>query len=136
MLINLSNHPSRLWSVKQLKAAKQLFGKIIDIPFPNIPSSEDENYIQKLAGKYAIKIKREFIKGNKNKTEKICADHLMGEMTFCFSLITCLESKKYRFYASTTERTVNIDTQGRKISEFNFVGFRKYIGFRKSKIDV
>lgn len=35
MLINCSNHPSRLWGDPQKEAAK-VYGEIMDIPFPQV----------------------------------------------------------------------------------------------------
>ena len=35
MLINFTNHPSALWSAEQ-KAAAQVYGKVIDLAFPEI----------------------------------------------------------------------------------------------------
>lgn len=49
MLLNFTNHPSNIWSEKQKRTAIQLFGKVVDMPFPHIDESADENYISKLA---------------------------------------------------------------------------------------
>lgn len=35
VFINFSNHPSNIWSKKQLEETRQ-YGEIIDIHFPNI----------------------------------------------------------------------------------------------------
>ena len=48
MLLNCSNHISKNWSEKQLKAASQ-WGEIIDYPFPQVPAIADEVYISKQA---------------------------------------------------------------------------------------
>lgn len=36
MLLNLSNHPSDLWTEQQTKTARQLYGRLIDSPFSNV----------------------------------------------------------------------------------------------------
>lgn len=118
MFINLSNHPSALWSDSQLREAMQ-FGDIIDINFPRIPASENEEFIHKLVMKYASKLKSEY-----NPETDIF--HIMGEMCFSFSLIKELSSLGFTCVASTTERIVNETKIGYKEVSFNFVKFRKY----------
>ena len=48
MFINLSNHSSYNWSIKQLEATHS-YGEIIDIPFPAVPATEGEEHITSLA---------------------------------------------------------------------------------------
>jgi len=36
MLINLSNHPFKDWEIGHQKAAMVLFGRVEDIPFPDV----------------------------------------------------------------------------------------------------
>ena len=38
MFINLSNHPSLKWNEDQKKAALEMGGRIIDMPFPPVPA--------------------------------------------------------------------------------------------------
>lgn len=47
MFINLSNHSSYNWSIKQLEATHS-YGEIIDIPFPAVPATEGEEHITAL----------------------------------------------------------------------------------------
>ena len=122
MLINLSNHPSPNWPEAQLQAASQ-YGKIIDLPFPEVDPACNQEYIQTLCEEYLQKI------------NDICRDtachistftvHIMGEMTFTFSMVNALQEQGVTCVASTTER-VSSEEKGVKKSEFRFVQFRKY----------
>jgi len=123
MLINLSNHPSANWPAQQLAAA-QAYGKIIDLPFPDVDPAGDEEYIRRLCEEYLLKI------------DDICSDaacrvatitvHIMGEMTFTFAMINALQKRGITCVASTTER-VSSEANGMKTSAFRFVQFRQYI---------
>jgi len=123
MLINFSNHPAAKWSSQQLTAAR-VYGKIIELPFPDVDPSDDEAYIQTLCEEYLRKI------------DAICRDagcsapttiiHIMGEMTFTFAMVNALQKRGVMCIASTTER-VSLEENGVKISEFRFVQFRKYL---------
>ena len=76
MLINCSNHPSRLWGPPQRKAASQ-YGEIVDIPFPQVDPRLDEAGLRRLVGDFAARI------------EALNADavFLAGEFTFLFMLV-------------------------------------------------
>jgi len=121
MLVNLSNHLSKNWPENQLVEAKKLFGRIEDIPFPNIDPSGDEDYIDSLADKY-FKLCKEVIE---NSQDKVSAVHIMGEHNFTFSLVYKLLKAGIKCVASTTERKVQ-EVQNVKISEFTFIRFREY----------
>ena len=122
MLINLSNHPSTNWTSQQLAAA-QVYGKVIDLPFPKIDPVGDEEYIQVLCEEYL------------RKMDDICRDvarnvstvtvHIMGEMTFIFAMVNALQKRGILCVASTTERVASEENDV-KTSEFRFVQFRKY----------
>ena len=47
IFINLTNHPSNEWSSEQLLAAEK-YGKVIDIPFPNVPADAGTDDIREL----------------------------------------------------------------------------------------
>ena len=113
MLLNLSNHPSSSWSESQLAAAG---GKVEDLAFPQVNPDGDEAYIEQLANEYYNKI---------IEMQGITAVHIMGEMTFCYKLITKLKAHNIRCLASTTKRET-VEENGVKISKFNFVRFREY----------
>jgi hypothetical protein len=116
MLLNLSNHPSPTWPENQAQLAKDLFGEIRDLPFPQVDPEADESEIAALADAYFDKIR------GLNPS----AVHLMGELTFSFELVQKLKSHGIRVLASTTHRTTQEMPDGTKISRFEFVRFRYY----------
>jgi len=128
MLINLSNHPSPNWSLQQLTAA-QVYGKIIDLPFPDVDPSGDEEYIQSLVSDYMDLISNNSQLANAERCSSIFNSHLyihiMGEMTFTFAMVNALQKQGITCVASTTGR-VSSEENGVKISEFQFKQFRKY----------
>lgn len=119
MLINLSNHPSPLWSQEQIKTAGDQFGDVTDLPFPVVDPAGDEKYIQSLVDDYIAKIQL-LTKDSSNVTV-----HIMGEMTFSFALVAALQKIGIKCVASTTSR-VAVEGNGVKTSEFQFVKFREY----------
>jgi hypothetical protein len=125
MLINLSNHPSSLWSARQTDCATSIYGDIIDLPFPAVNPEGDEEYIAKLVKKYWQKI--EGLAGQARNDGSV-AVHIMGELTFTFAMVKALQAKEIRCVASTTERVAK-EVNGVKTSEFKFVMFREYSNF-------
>lgn len=119
MLINLSNHPSSQWNEKQLVAAKA-YGDLVDIQFPVVDESGDEEYIVLLANQYIEKIMS-------MGTLDDLTVHLMGEMTFTFALLKKLQEYGIRCVASTSKRIVKEEVSGRKEEViFEFERFREY----------
>jgi hypothetical protein len=121
MLLNLSNHPSTIWSDLQIKSANNLYGKVVDVDFPDIPPEADEDLIAALAKDYKD-ICLDILSSSKDENNAV---HIMGELTFCFALIQELNKFKITCVASTTERNT-YEESGNKISKFEFVRFRKY----------
>ena len=115
MLLNLTNHPSPRWSEKQLDTAKDTYGKVQDLPFPNIHSEMDADAVDDLAEVYYHRV----------VTSKATAVHLQGEMTFTYALVRRLRADNIPVVASTSERQVE-ERDGKKIVHFNFVRFRAY----------
>lgn len=118
MLINFSNHPSKDWKPEQLEAAKA-YGEIKDIAFPAIAPYADYNEIQALANHYVEKIL------SLTGTQQITV-HVMGEMTFAFHVVSLLKEKGIECIASTTDRNSEMISDSQKVSDFQFVRFRKY----------
>jgi hypothetical protein len=115
MLLNLSNHPSQNWTTKQLVTAKNTYGRLLDMRFPNIPPELLGNELDDLVEEYLLAILK----------DKPKAVHLMGEMTFTFRLVTRLKAAGIACIASTTNRIVE-ERDGKKIVQFEFVQFRAY----------
>lgn len=111
MLINITNHPSDKWTSKQSAEAKHLFGAIVDIPFPYIDPTVDEQHIASLADVYLDKVLTLAKQGQ-------ITVHLMGEMTFTHALTNRLLQHGIPCVASTTQRIGE--------EQFNFVRFRFY----------
>ncbi len=118
MLINLSNHPYELWSVKQQEAAA-IYGTCVDLPFPPVDPEGDETYIDQLAESYVAKVLA-IAKGKEETTV-----HLMGEMTLTVALVKKLQAAGIICIASTTQRIV-YDGKTSKEEAFQFCRFRKY----------
>lgn len=115
MLINLSNHPSHLWSEKQKKIAIEQYFEIVDLPFPQINPSISSDLLQQLVEKFELKVRK-----LNPKTV-----HIMGELVFTFRLVNRLQNIGIPCIASTTERNT-IEKNGIKTSVFEFVQFRNY----------
>ena len=121
MLINLSNHPLCQWSAKQIKAAEKKYNTIIDFPFPHISPVASKSVIIKKSKSYAAKCHK-LISAS---TEKHNAVHVMGELTFTFSIVNFLKQKAILCIASTSNRIVLQESEA-KTSYFSFVTFREY----------
>ena len=119
LLVNLSNHPSDFWGVKQKEMAKE-YGEIKDLSFPMVDANDDTMYIETLVDVYFQKIK------------DLACDyevtvHLMGELTFTFALLKRLQEYGIRCIASTSKRIVKEEVPGRKEEViFKFERFRDY----------
>lgn len=118
--INLSNHPSSSWSEKQLAAAHK-YGEILDIDFPQIEDSCDEEEIRTLVSVYCTKI----INTTHGESEGVTI-HIMGEMTFTYALVKELTLMGYTCVASTSKRIVEEHGDGTKTVKFEFCKFRRY----------
>lgn len=123
MLINFTNHPLSQWSEEQKKAASELFGEVVDLPFPSISPEASEEDLLKIAQEFLKKIL-----SYQSKTNNL-AVHIMGEFTFTFIMVQLLHQNNIPCYASTTQRIVKekIENNQTLISAtFKFVKFRKY----------
>ena len=121
IFINLSNHPHSTWSERQLQAAREQFGDIVDIAFPDVDPTLDEEGIEQLVGEYLAKIV--VVAADKNATPVV---HLMGEYTFTFALANKLKAEGIEVVVSTSERQTEMNTDGSKTIRFDFIRFRKY----------
>lgn len=121
MLINFSNHPSSSWSPNQIEAAKQ-YGNIIDYPFPSIDPNAESYEINFHAEMFQAKILQLLA----SESSGLQAVHIMGELTFCFTLIARLQKIGITCLASTTKRETIKNPDGTKTVRFGFVRFREY----------
>jgi hypothetical protein len=116
MLLNLSNHSSKQWSDAQKNKATELFGSVVDMPFPQIDPNASADEVSRKVEEYIA------------DTRKLnpMAVHIMGEMTFVYSFVSEMQRIGIPCYASTTKRVVTEKENGEKISYFDFVNFRNY----------
>ena len=118
--INLTNHPSRLWDNEQLDAARQ-YGRIIDIPFPEVNPFAESEEIALMADACVEKI-RDF----EEPTVLV-----QGEFTLVFAVVTRLKEEGIRVLAASSERQVvemkSEDGALIKKSVFRFRRFREYV---------
>ncbi len=119
LFLNLSNHSSDKWSKAQLDAARA-YGEVVDMPFPVIDPGATTEEIHRLAEEYADRITSSYL------GRDLMTVHLMGEMTFCFRLVTLLHARGIRCVASTTQRKTSELEGGKKESIFEFQAFREY----------
>ncbi len=118
MFINFTNHSSDSWSADQKQSAN-IYGKIVDVTFPDVDAEYDEEDIRNLADKYIehiIKLKPDCV---------LC----QGEFTLSYAVIKALLSCGIRVVAACSKRnSKEIINNGvtKKISEFRFYKFREY----------
>lgn len=126
MLVNLTNHPSDKWLFNQKNEAELKFGKIIDIPFPQIETDISKDDLMKLAIDYMKKIEIYLNENNNN-----FAVLIMGELTFVYTLIVLLQNKDITCIATKSPRKVFNEVDNVKSVEFVFSGFRTYPSFKE-----
>lgn len=116
MLINLSNHPWNEWEEEQKQQALSEFGTVEDMMFPNVPPEATQSKVVKLAEKYVAQV--------------LCYHqpvvHVMGELSFCFSIVTLLQKKGIPCVVSTSERSSVKNLDNSKTQYFQFCQFRYY----------
>ena len=119
MFLNLTNHPSALWSIEQMTAAQQ-YGKVMDMPFPNVPPDMDESGVEKMAQEIYSKVKA------------LQPDIVMcqGEMTLTYSLVRLFKEAGIKTVAACSERCTQErqkpDGSTEKTAVFMFRQFRNY----------
>jgi len=119
MLINFSNHPSTKWPESQLEAGLA-YGKIVDIPFPEVSPNATELEIKELAERCSDEIMSRY---DAEAGERYA--HVMGEPTLVYAIVQLLKGRGIVCVASTTTRE-STEENGVKSSRFTFGQFRKY----------
>lgn len=117
--VNLSNHPSETWDSRQ-RAAAEVFGPIVDIPFPNVKPDTDEEEINNMAQSLIGQI----------LSYQPKAVMCQGEFTLCNTIVRQLQLAEVDVYSACSDRiaTEYTDETGKTVknSVFDFVQFRKY----------
>lgn len=120
ILINHTNHPSSNWNVEQRTAA-EIYGEIVDMPFPAVPADATRDEVQQLAEINLAAI----------VAQKPAAVLCQGEFTYTHALVKMLQAAGITVLAACSERcaveTVDEDGAARRESIFRFVQFREYI---------
>lgn len=115
MFLNLTNHPSRLWSTSQLDAAMALGGAVHDLPFPPVPAAAGPEEVDALARATVEALPPE-----------VTHALVTGEYTLTVALVLLLQRRGIACLAASSERdVVQIDAE-RKEQRFRFVRFRAY----------
>ena len=114
IFINLTNHPSDEWSIEQLLAAEK-YGKVIDVPFPNVPADAGADDISTLCNIIVDKVI------SYHPAIVLC----QGEFTLAFRIINRLMDNNITVVAACSER-IAIVNGNKKESYFNFTQFRAY----------
>jgi hypothetical protein len=124
MFINFSNHPSSNWTPEQTTAAEIIGGEIIDVPFPNVPPTADQNEVLRIAYIQIAEFKR--VSGRHFPD---CTIMAQGEQTLCFAIISriIVGHRNVKMVAATTERVVTTTKDGKRTYSFKFVQFRPYV---------
>ena len=96
------------------------YGEIVDIEFPPIPPSADDDEVLKIVMENLKKIL------SFSPAAVLC----QGEFTYTYKMVEQLKRQNILVMAACSERIVTeiFQPEGttKKISEFNFVRFRKY----------
>lgn len=119
MFVNFTNHPSGSWGAAQRRAA-QVYGEILDLPFPDVPPALSAAAVAALADEWAARIL------DLHPACVLC----QGEMTLTFRVVRLLQAQGVAVVAACSERRTlcltDADGCTRRTSEFRFVRFRAY----------
>lgn len=123
MLINLTNYPVSGWPPEQTQKAKELYGEIVDYPFPSVPVDYEVRDIVFIAES----ITEELLQ--KEHDDMHFTVLCQGEFSLTYAVVSRLLRFGVEVVSAVSERIVNEERVGkevRKISVFRFYGFRKY----------
>ena len=120
MLINFTNHPYEIWNTPQRETAKEQYGEVVDIPFPQVDPALDSEGIRRLVEEYAVMIEAK-------KPDAVLA---AGEFTFLFMLVDRLLRDGVKVVCTCSGRDTvevkNPDGTNEKKAIFFFEKFRAY----------
>ena len=119
IFVNHTNHNSAQWSVEQ-RAAAEVYGQIIDLPFPPIPAE------------FGTEELSEIVSANLAKILELSPKAVLcqGEFVYTYLMVEQLKKHNILTLAACSERlaTQNIEPDGtvKRVSIFQFVRFRNY----------
>jgi len=114
IFLNISNYPSKGWSKDQRKAALEKCDKIVDFPFPRVPTDATTEEVHNLAGVILSSIPAD-----------VTHALVQGEFTLAYRLIQELDKLGVECYAAASERLTHKNA-GKKSVWFKFIRFRRY----------
>lgn len=114
MFVNFTNHPSAIWGKKQYDEAR-IYGEIVDVPFPEVDPTADEDYITSLADTCMKEILKH------HPTAVLC----QGEFCLAYQVIGRCKTLGIPVLAACSERCVE-EIGNQKTVTFSFVRFRRY----------
>ncbi len=117
VFVNFTNHPSAQWKENQRKEA-EIYGDIIDIPFPTVSPSLSEQEVSNLASK-CLKVILD---------RKPAAVLCQGEFTLSYKVIVGLQKAGIKVLAACSDRNTELVGDVKKVI-FCFVKFREYEPF-------
>ena len=97
IFLNHTNHPSDKWSSEQIAAA-EIFGEIIDLPFPAIPPEFEK---EEVAKKVAENLKKIL---SLEPVAVLC----QGEFNYTFAMVTFLRRQVKEWFRPSFKRTVQV----------------------------
>ena len=119
MFLNISNHPSAMWTADQRDAASA-YGDIVDLPFPEVSPVLSRQEVQALADEFT-----DIILVSKPNII-LC----QGEYTLTYALVTNLTAQGIKVVAACSDRAseekVLSDGSTERKMTFKFVQFREY----------
>lgn len=118
--INYSNHLSSTWGERQKKAA-EVYGEIIDVPFPVVDEEMTSKEVERLAEDEVRRIME-------NRPDCVMCQ---GEFCLSFRVIKDLQKNGVKVVAACSKRRVISEIlendRVEKKSIFEFVQFREYV---------
>ena len=114
MFVNFTNHPSNQWDDNQIRAA-HIYGESVDVPFPEVDPTADEDYITSLADTCMKEILKH------HPTAVLC----QGEFCLAYQVISRCKALGIPVLAACSKRCVEEDGN-RKTVTFSFARFRRY----------
>lgn len=126
MFVNCTNHPYSIWGDAQRSAA-EVYGEVVDLPFPNVDPTLGPDHIRRLVDDYAQRVEAMHAK----------AVLVAGEFTFTFMLVDKLlvdgENVVCACSSRTTQEVRRPDGSNEKTSVFVFEQFRPYEHYARNR---
>lgn len=139
MLVNLSNHPLATWPPPQQAAAKAAYGRVVDLPFPDVAPEADADAVTALADTLVVQCQALLRERPNHDAADAGASssidagassgdavYIAGEFTLVATLVARLQRAGKRCVCATSERTTTPLPDGSRRSAFRFVRFRAY----------